>query len=350
MKRILYILIPLILLGLVIFKLKNNKEAAQTRIYHFDKEQPVNVQVDTLKLQLVDAEQYFTGAFEPEKEVKISAETQGKINAIFVDIGSHVKKGQPLIKIDDALLKLQLQSVKVQIEGLETDVNRYTILTNAEAIQGVQLEKAQLGLKAAKVQRNTILEQIAKTHVTAPFSGIVTAKLSETGAFAAPGMPLLQITDISQLRFTVNVPENDLHLFNLNQNYPVKADAYNELTLSGKTTLIGSKGNVANSFPVQFSINNTPGLKIKSGMFGKVLISEIHKRDGLLIPSSAVIGSDIEPKVYVVKNNKAVLQSISIAQRIKNGIVVSDGLNAGDIIITGGFINLSEGAFVSIKN
>ena len=85
-------------------------------------------------------------------------------------------------------------------------------------------------------------------------------------------------------------------------------------------------------------------------MFGKVLISEIHKRDGLLIPSSAVIGSDIEPKVYVVKNNKAVLQSISIAQRIKNGIVVSDGLNAGDIIITGGFINLSEGAFVSIKN
>ena len=350
MKKTLYILIPIILFGLVIFKLKNNKEVAQTKVYHFDKEQPVNVQADTLKLQQVDAEQYFTGAFEPEKEVKISAETQGKINAIFVDIGSHVKKGQPLIKIDDALLKLQLQSVTVQIEGLETDVNRYTILTNAEAIQGVQLEKAQLGLKAAKVQRNTILEQIAKTHVTAPFSGIVTAKLSETGAFAALGMPLLQITDISQLRFTVNVPENDLHLFNLNQNYPVKADAYNELTLSGKTTLIGSKGNVANSFPVQFSINNTPGLKIKSGMFGKVLISEIHKRDGLLIPSSAVIGSDIEPKVYVVKNNKAVLQSISIAQRIKNGIVVSDGLNAGDIIITGGFINLSEGAFVSIKN
>jgi RND family efflux transporter MFP subunit len=330
--------------------LKNNKEAAQTRIYHFDKVQPVNVQVDTLKLQPVDAEQYFTGAFEPDKEVKISAETQGKINSIFVDVGSYVNKRQLLIKIDDALLKLQLQSITVQIEGLQADVNRYTILTNADAIQGVQLEKARLGLKSAKVQRNTILEQIAKTNVTAPFSGIVTSKFSEAGAFAAPGVPLLQITDISRVRFTVSVPENDLHLFNLNQNYPVKADAYDELSLSGKTTLIGSKGNAANSFPVQFSINNTPDLKIKSGMFGKVLISEIHKKDALLIPSSAIVGSDIEPKVYVVKNNKAVLQSISIAQRIKNEVVIKDGLNAGDIIVTGGFINLYEGAAISIKN
>jgi RND family efflux transporter MFP subunit len=306
--------------------------------------------VDTLKLQPVDAEQYFTGAFEPDKEVKISSEAQGKINSIFVDVGSYVNKRQLLIKIDEALLKLQLQSITLQIEGLQADVNRYTILTNADAVQGVQLEKAQLGLKSAKVQRNTILEQIAKTNITAPFSGIVTAKFSETGAFAAPGVPLLQITDISRVRFTVSVPENDLHLFNLNQDYPIKADAYSELNLLGKATLIGSKGNVANSFPVQFSINNTPDLKIKSGMFGKVLISEIHKKDALLIPSSAIVGSDIEPKVYVVKNNKAVLQSISVAQRIKNGIVVSDGLNAGDIIITGGFINLYEGATIAIKN
>lgn len=350
MKKILYILIPVILIGAVIFRLKDNKEIAQDKIYHYDKDQPVNVQVDTLKLRSIDADQFFTGAFEPDKEVKISAETQGKINSIFVDAGSYVKKGQTLIKIDDALLKLQLQSVSVQIKGLEADVNRYTILTNADAIQGVQLEKAQLGLKSAKVQRNTILEQITKTNVTAPFSGIVTAKFSETGAFAAPGVPLLQITNISRLRFTVSVPENDLHLFNINQNYPVKADAYDELTLSGKTTLIGSKGNMANSFPVQFSVSNTPDLKIKSGMFGKVLISEIHKKDALLIPSSAIVGSDIEPKVYVVKNNKAVLQSISIAQRIKNGAVIKDGLHAGDIIITGGFINLYEGAEVEIIN
>ena len=350
MKKTVYILITLIILVAVIFFLKRNKDIAESKVYHYDKEMPVNVQSDTLKLQPIDAQQYFTGAFEPEREVKLGAETQGKIQSIFVDVGSHVKKGQSLIKIDDALLRLQLQSASVQIDGLETDVKRYTILANAEAIQGVQLEKAQLGLKSAKVQRNTILEQISKTNVTAPFSGIVTMKFSEVGAFAAPGMPLLQITDISRLRFTVSVPENDLHYFNLNQSYAVKADAYSDLDFSGKTVLIGSKGNQANTFPVQFLINNSPDLKIKSGMFGKVLITETHKNDALVIPSSAIVGSDIEPKVYVIKNNKAVLQSISIGQRLTNQVVVKEGLNAGDIIVTGGFINLSNGTVVTIKN
>ena len=50
-------------------------------------------------------------------------------------------------------MKLQLQTIEVQIEGLEDDVKRYTILTEADAVQGVQLEKARLGLKSAKVQR-----------------------------------------------------------------------------------------------------------------------------------------------------------------------------------------------------
>lgn len=350
MKRILYILIPVILLGLTVFKLMTNKKTAEEKIYHYDKEQPVMVQVDTVRLQSVDAEQLFTGAFEPEKEVKISAESQGKITAIYVETGSFVKKGQLLLKIDDALLNLQLQSVNVQIDGLENDIRRYTVLAQADAIQGVQLEKAQLAMKAARVQRNTIQEQIRKTNVIAPFSGIITMKFSETGAFAAPGVPLLQITDISRLRFTVNVPENSLGYFTLNKNYPVKTDVYKGLNLQGKVVLVGSKSNIGNSFPIQFLVTNTSDLKIKSGMFGKVIVSGVNRKDGILIPASAIVGSDIEPQVYIVKDNKAVLQKISIDQRIKNNIVVASGIDAGDVIVTGGFINLHEGARVAIKN
>src|SRR5690606_15140527 len=131
------------------------------------------------------------------KEVKLSAETQGKINSIIVDVGDSVQQGQTLIQLDSSLLKLQLQTIEVQIEGLQDDVNRNTILTEADAVQGVQLEKAKLGLKSAKVQRATIQEQINKTTIKATFSGVVTAKLSEIGAFAAPGVPLLQITDLN---------------------------------------------------------------------------------------------------------------------------------------------------------
>ena len=226
MKKALYIIIPVMLFALVVIRLMTNKETAREQVYTYNKEEAVNVKADTLQMEEADADYSFSGTFEPNKETKLSAEIQGKINAVFVDAGSNVRKGQPLLQLDNSLLKLQLQSVEVQIEGLETDVKRYTILTKADAVQGVLLEKAELGLKSARVQKSTLMEQISKTTITAPFDGIVTAKLTEVGAFAAPGVPLLQITDISQLKFTVTVPEADLNLFDANTSYNVVADAF----------------------------------------------------------------------------------------------------------------------------
>jgi hypothetical protein len=349
LKKALYIIISLALIAILVIKLKNNKEITQSKVYQYDKEQVINVQVDTLKIENVNAEFSYSGTFEPNKETKISAEIQGKINVVLVDVGSVVNKGQSLVLLDNSLLKLQLQAVEVQIEGLEADVNRYTILAKADAIQGIQLEKSELGLKSAKVQRATLLEQINKTTIKAPFNGVVTAKLSEEGAFAAPGVPLLQITDITNLKFTVNIHENELSQFKLNQNYSLSADAYSEITLTGKATMIGSKANMGSSFPVQFSVNNTTDLKIKSGMFGKVIFKNDTQEKGIIITASAIVVTANQPQVYLIKNGKSVLQNITISKKIQNKAIASSGLNEGDVIVTNGFINLFDGANVTVK-
>ncbi len=350
LKKIIYIVVALGLIALTIYKLKSNKETTQKRVYHYNKEQAINVQAITLKLESVNNDISYPGTFEPNKETKVSADIQGKINSVLVDVGSIVRKGQALVQLDNSLLKLQLQTVEIQIEGLEVDVKRYTVLANAEAIQGVQLEKAELGLKSAKVQRATLLEQINKTTIVAPFSGIVTAKLTEVGAFAAPGIPLLQITDISILKFTVNVPENELSQFKNNQIYSLAADVYPETLLSGKVIMTGSKANMGSSFPVQFSVKNTADLKIKSGMFGKVQLKNDGEGKHIIIPASSIVGTNIQPQVYKVKNGKAILQNIIISSRFQNKVLVSSGLTEGDVIVTNGFINLFDGANVSISN
>lgn len=349
LKRTLYILIPLAILAIGVIKLKKNKELTQSKVYQYDKKLAVNIQADTVQIDRVDARFSYSGTFEPNKETKISAEIQGKINEVLVDVGSFVNKGQALIQLDNSLLKLQLQTIELQIEGLEADVNRYSILAKADAIQGVQLEKAVIGLKSARVQMATLLVQIGKTTIRAPFGGLVTAKLSEEGAFAAPGVPLLQITDISKLKFTVNVPEQDLNLFKFNQKYSIRTDAYSNISILGIATLIGSKANAGNSFPVQFTVHNTPDLKIKSGMFGKVNLGNSEQEIGIVIPASAIVGSSIKPQVYLVKNGKAALQDIAGLKKIQNEVLVSVGLKEGDIIVTNGFINLFDGANVAIK-
>jgi membrane fusion protein (multidrug efflux system) len=350
MKKIIYIIVALALIAVVAIRLKTNKDTTVNRVYQYNKEQAINVQAITLKLESVKNEISYSGTFEPNKETRISADIQGKINSVLVDAGSIIRKGQALVQLDNSLLKLQLQTVEIQIEGLEADVRRYTVLANADAIQGVQLEKTELALKSAKVQKATLTEQINKTTITAPFSGIITAKLTEEGAFAAPGIPLLQITDISSLKFTVNVPEQELSQFEINQQYALSADAYPETVLLGYVIMTGSKANIGNSFPVQFSVNNTADLKIKSGMFGNVKLKNDGKEKSIIIPASAIVGTNIQPQVYQVKNGKAILQNITTSTRFQNKVQVFNGLAEGDVIITNGFINLFDGANVTISN
>lgn len=349
-KKIIIIAIVVVLVAATIVRLLTNKETTRERVYRYDKEKPVLVQAMRIDPSSDSSEYIFPGTFEPNKETRLSADIQGRVLEVLVDQGSSVKKGQTLVVLDNALLKLQLQGVELQIEGLEADVKRFTILSKADAIQGVQLEKAELGLRSAKVQRATLLEQISKTEIKAPFSGIVTAKLTEAGAFAAPGVPLLQLTDISLLRFTANVAENELKLFGDERKYHLTVDASPETIIVGRLVMTGSKSNMGNSYPVQFLITNTQEQQIKAGMFGKVRISGVTNEKYIVIPASAVAGSNLQPKVYLVKDGKAMLRDITIAGRVQNRVLVSRGVEPGDLLVTNGFINLFDGAHVTIDN
>lgn len=350
MKKLFLILIPVVLAVAVIVRLKLNKEAASQKVFLNDSAQPVFVHADTIRGERVQFEHTYTGTFEPFRETKISAEIPGRVAQLLVDAGASVVQGQAVIQLDNSLLRLQLQSVEIQIEGLESDVNRYTILAAADAIQKIQLEKSELGLRTAQVQRATLQEQIAKTTIRAPFDGIVTAKLTEAGAYAAPGVPLLQITDIARLKFTISVPENDLHFFTSHQQYRVRADAIPGSDLKSTLALVGSKSGAGNNFPVQFNVTNTPDTSIKSGMFGKVLINSTNMDTAFVIPTSAISVSAGNETVYVIVEGKVIQRIISTARRTENSVEVTDGLSAGDIIVTDGFINLRNGAPVSVTD
>ena len=255
MKKLLYILIPLAIVVAIVAKLAMNKKVAEDRVYTYDRDQAIQVLTQTIKLGEIPQEYSFTGTFEPNRESKLSAEIQGKVNRVLVENGATVRQGQVLIQLDDALLQLQLQAAEVQLRGLQADQKRYKILVENDAIQGIQLEKTELALESALVQVNTLKEQIKKTSIRAPFDGVVTAKLTEVGDFASPGKPLIQVTDLSKVKLTIQVPEGELNLFSLGSVHPVSIPAYS-LQTEAKVNLTGSRGNAGNSFPVELLISN----------------------------------------------------------------------------------------------
>ena len=85
-------------------------------------------------------------------------------------------------------------------------------------------------------------------------------------------------------------------------------------------------------------------------MFGNVQLKSDSEGEHIIIPASAIVGTNIQPQVFLVKNGKAILQNISISSRFQNKILVSSGLTQGDVIVINGFINLFDGANVTISN
>ena|SRR5690554_297758 len=350
MKKIITIVVLTGLVGITVFQLMKNKTETEAIVFHYDKDKSIKVDAITAKVSNMDTRQTIDGNFMANREVKLNADIQGKIDVVKVDLGSEVKKGQILIELDNSLLKLQLESVKIQVKDLEKDYERYRILTEADAIQKAKLDKIQLQLQSAIIQRRTIEEQINKTTIRAPFDGTITHKFVEIGAFAAPGVPLLQLSQMNVLRFTAYVGEGEVNAFSIGDEVVLKADQYPQVNFSGKIIAIGSKANPAARYPVEIEVQNNKEYPIRAGMFGQVILDKKTEKSGIVLPLSVIQGQLDDAKVYVVKAGKAVLVPVQVLSTEGSSVLVGDGISEGDKIVSRGFVNLFDGARVIMKN
>lgn len=349
MKKTIYIIALTGLLGITAIWLLSNKRKAESRVFYYDKQQPVLISTHITEMMYLTDSILYTGTFEPFREGKVMGESQGKIISMNAEPGYYLKKGDQVAQLDNELLKLQLEAIEVQIKGLENDVQRNSILSQADAIQGVQLEKNLLALEAARIQRKTIKEQINRTMITAPFSGVVTQKFTELGTVISPMVPLIQLTDINLLKMTLNVPESDLKYFTNKQEVKVAADIYPNKQFKGNVSYVGSKGDPAHNYPVHILLTNTTENQIKAGMFGTVRIKAGADQEYPAVPLNAIAGSSVSPKVYVIENSKAVLRDVTVAYQNEEYAALSSGLKAGEVVAVSGFINLKNGSPVKTQ-
>jgi biotin carboxyl carrier protein len=189
----------------------------------------------------------YTGTISSLLEGKVMAEVPGRVVAVPVAEGQWVEKGQVMVKLDGDLLRLQMQAAEVQVEGLEKDQQRYSILTGADAVQGVQLEKTELALRGARIQLSTLKEQVQRTTITAPFSGFVTQLGVEVGTVLNPSMPVAMLTNDRALELVVSVPGAELTAFRKGQTVMVLPES-GEAQVPGTVESVGSRGDMAHNF------------------------------------------------------------------------------------------------------
>ncbi len=331
-------------LAITAFTLLGNQQKAEAKIYRRDPDARAFVTTARIQKQNLDTQKTFTGAFAPVRENRIAAETAGKVVFTGIKEGDLVRAGQVLARVDNAAIKLQIEATEVQLDGVKADVNRYTKLAQAEAVPGVNLEKALIQQRSLDVQLKTLRDQLARTTLTAPFSGIVTQRFFDLGSVLVPGAPLVQLTDISGLKLTVAVPEKEVLLFRAGQPVHITVDAYPGVGFSGKVSLIGVQADAAHNFPVEVTVPNSAKHPLKAGMFGALSFQSKANHDALALPKAALIGTAKEPRVYVVDNGRAVLRTVVLGASNNEFYEVLSGLQAGDEVITSGQISLTDGA------
>ena len=348
-KRTLTIaIIALVLVGLTVMKLLSNKSAVEKKIYIHDMEAAVLVEDVSPQMHTFESAFSFLGTFEPVRQNTIGSDAQGKIIRLSIEEGDHVTQGQVIAKIDDEMLLLQLENAEVSLEGQKNDDNRYSNLAKDNAVSGMQIEKTKLGVRSAEIQKKQIQKQLRSTNITAPFSGVITKKLVDLGSVIGAGSPLFEITDISSLKLTVNVPERDILKFKLNQVVQAKVDIYNNRVFEGKLTNISVVADKSHNFKVQITVNNSQQ-ELLSGMYASVSLLNNQSVTALAIPRKALVGSLKNPQVYVIKNGKAILTSFNAGTSDGEFIEVVNGLSNSDRIVVKGQVNLQDKSNVKKK-
>jgi len=349
MKRVVIIsIIGIALIILTIVTLLGNKEKAAAKLYIHDVNASVLVETTKPQLHTFDSQFSYLGTFEPNKQAMVSSEGQGKVLSVEFEEGDVIKKGSVLAKLDDEMLRLQLQTVEVNLEGQRKDEQRYRILAEQNAAPDIQLEKVELAIKGLEIQKAQILKQIKGCTIISPFNGIITKKMIDLGSVIGAGTPVAEITDISVLKLAVNIPERDINKFKVGQKVDVTADISPDQIITGTVKTISPQADKTHNVKVQIEVKNN-GNELKAGMFATTTMESGSSINALSIPRKTLVGSTKSPQVYVVKNGKAILTSFNAGTSDSDYIEVVSGVSETDKVVIKGQVNLKNNSNVKIK-
>lgn len=353
MKKPIYIIIAVVLIGGAAFTLINNKKKnAEDTAIVAQKNSSVAVRVATVVTGKLDEAFKANGNFEPIQELTFSAEHSGKVIKVLVKEGDYVNVGQPLLIVRGDVININAQTAKASYDNSKADYARYENAYKTGGVTKQQLDQAKLALTNAESNLKQANINVGDTKVKAPIRGYINKKYIEQGSILT-GMPateLFDIVNVSKLKLKVTVNESQVAGLKLGNTVNIAASVFPDKSFTGKITFIASKADETLNFPIEIEVANNPNNEIKAGMYGTATFgSNTAKQvEVKTIPRAAFVGSVSSNQVFVVNNNVATLKKIVAGRIFGDKVEILDGLNDGDVVVTSGQINLSDKTKINI--
>lgn len=294
------------------------------------------------------------GSLTASNGVNVNSEVNGQIVSINFQSGQDVKQGDLLVQLNDAVDQQTLLRDQATLRFNKIDFERKQTLLkeNAVAHSAVDAAKAAYLQAVAAVTSDNVL--IAQKKIKAPFAGRMGIRQINIGQYISTGTPIVSLQALNPLYVDFSLPEQDLSLLHNDQDITVTVDAYPNQVFHGKISAINSAIDVnTRSIAVRATILNEKEI-LYPGLFADVRVILPQVQNILTVPQSAITYSLYGDSVYVVetKGSKkiAVQKYVKVGDRRDNVIAITEGLKAGDIVVTAGQIKLHPNAAVEINN
>jgi len=294
------------------------------------------------------------GTVGTDKNSIIRPELSGIVKAVLVKETQKVKKGDALIRLDDALITDNINELKTQLDLAETTFKRQERLWNQKIGSEIQFLQARTNKESLERKLKTLETQLSKTIVTAPFDGSVDAILPKVGEFVSPQTPIIRLVNLDEVYIEADVSENyigsikkgteaELRFENLNKSFKTKVNQVADFIDPNNR-----------SFKIKIFISNTNN-ELKPNLIADIKLNDFTSKNAITLPSSIVQeDQDGNNFVYTIKKinnkNRVVKTLIKKGLTYNNKTLIKSGLNINSIVVNLGARGIKDGQFVTITN
>jgi membrane fusion protein (multidrug efflux system) len=290
----------------------------------------------------------------------VSTELGGVVAEIDFQNGGVAKKGDVLMRLDSSAEEAQLHTAEADLELAKANLERERDLVARKVVSKQEFDTAQSTFGQKQGAVDNMRAFITKKQVRAPFDGMLGIRQVNVGQMINSGQQVVQLTALDRVYVDFALPQQNLPQLAAGYEARVHADGLPGHEFKGKVTAINSMvDNVTRNISLQATLDN-PDHELRPGMFVKVDVILPEKSKTLVIPGSAVSYAPYGNSVFVIdkkKDPKTGKESQSLRQafvRIGEArgdfVAITEGLKAGDVVVSTGVFKLRNGMPVVINN
>ncbi len=290
----------------------------------------------------------------------VSAELAGVVSEINFENGGEAKKGEVLMKLDASQEEALLRSAEAEAQLAQTDLERSRDLAMKKVVSSAELDSAQSKFRRLNAVVDQVRSSIAKKTLIAPFDGQLGIRQVNVGQMINAGQQVVPLTSLDPVFADFALPQQYLGQLTPGLEVHVTTDAIPGRVFNGKLTAINSMvDSSTRNITLQATLEN-PDHVLRPGMFAKAEVTFPEKHKALVVPGSAISYAPFGDSVFVIekkKDEKTGKESQVIRQqfvRVGEGrgdlVAITQGLKAGETIVSTGVFKLRNGMTVTINN